>query len=239
MAKETTSAKVKETKKKDVPLKKEAVEKVAKATILDKIKEAKANSKPRKFKQSWDFSISLKGLDLKKPENRFNIDFVLPSGRGKENKVAVIADSFATEAKKLAAIVITKAELESLAGNKKKIKELANNYDWFLGEVTLMSLVGKYLSPVLGPRGKIPKPVPPKIKIDAFIESAKRSIRLSLKDSPVINATIGTEDMQDEDVARNAEAVLNFVKEKLPKGINNIKGVYIKLTMGRPVKIEI
>jgi ribosomal protein L1 len=43
--------------------------------------------------------------------------------------------------------------------------------------------------------------------------------------------------MPDEDVAANAEVIFNAVKEKLPKGLNNIRSVIIKLTMGKPVKI--
>ena len=66
--------------------------------IINKIKKARDDSKPRKFRQSWDLTINVKGLDLKKPENRFKMDFMLPEGRGKELKVCVIADQTAAEA---------------------------------------------------------------------------------------------------------------------------------------------
>ena len=68
--------------------------------MLKKLKEAGESSKPRKFRQSWDLTINVKGLDLKKPENRFRFDFMLPEGRGKPLKVCVIADSLAAEARK-------------------------------------------------------------------------------------------------------------------------------------------
>lgn len=206
---------------------------------MAKIKEARTSSKPRRFKQSWDFSISLKNIDLKKPENRFNIELILPANRGKENRIVVITDTFATDVRKIADRVVTKSELEALAGNKKKLKELANSYDWFLGEVSLMPMIGKILGSVLGPRGKSPKPIPPNIKIEPFIQAAKKTIRISLKDNPVINTKIGTEEIPDEDVAKNAEAVLNLVIDKLPKGRNNIRHAFIKLTMGKPVKVEV
>jgi ribosomal protein L1 len=38
---------------------------------------------------------------------------------------------------------------------------------------------------------------------------------------------------------KNVIAVMNFVKEKLPKGKTNIKDAYIKLTMGAPVKLKV
>jgi large subunit ribosomal protein L1 len=207
--------------------------------FLEKVKEAKAKSKPRKFKQSWDFSINLRGLDLKKPENRISAELVLPEGRGKDMKVAIIADSLANEARNIADLVITKEEVADLVRNKKKLKKLANEYDRFLGEVSLMPVIGKSFGVVLGQRGKMPKPIPPKIKIEPLVQAARRTVKIALKDSPVIHVPVGTEDMDDEKIAKNMQAVFNFVKEKLPKGKNNVKSAYIKLSMGTPVKVRI
>jgi large subunit ribosomal protein L1 len=207
--------------------------------ILEKVKEAKANSKPRKFKQTWDLSINLKGIDLKKPENRFKLDFILPEGRGKPQKVCVIADSLAAEAKKHADLVITRDEIDKLGTNRKKLKKLANEYDWFLGEATLMAQIGKSLGVVLGTRGKMPKPVPPKVSIVPFIERARKSTLVALKESPVIHVSIGSEEMEPEKVARNAEAAYRAVLEKLPKGKASVKSIFIKLTMGKPARLEV
>jgi len=207
--------------------------------ILKKVKEAKENSKPRKFVQTWDFSINLKGLDLKKPENRFNVEFMLPEGRGKDQKVAFIVDTLESEAKKHADLVIKKSEIDSLAKNKKKLKKIANEYDWFFGEVSLMPIIGKSFGVILGPRGKVPKPIPPKVNIESFVQRAKRSIRLFVKESPVVHVPVGTDKMEEEKIAKNVEAVYNAVREKLPKGKTNIKSMFIKLTMGKPVKIDV
>jgi large subunit ribosomal protein L1 len=206
--------------------------------FLEKLKEAKEKAKPRKFNQSWDFSINLKGLDLKKPENRINAEISLPEGRGKDLKVAVIADSLAEEARKTANLVITKAEIEELARNRKKLKRIAAEYDRFLGEASLMPAVGKSLGMILGQRGKMPKPIPPKAKIEPFIEAARRTAKISLRETPVIHVSVGMQSMEDEKVAANMEAVFNFLKERLPKGKNNMKSAYIKLSMGPPVKVR-
>ncbi|MFH1364165.1 MAG: 50S ribosomal protein L1 [Candidatus Aenigmatarchaeota archaeon] len=205
---------------------------------LEAIKKVKEQSKERKFKQTWDISIGLKGLDLRKPENRLNTEFVLPEGRGKEQKVVVIADSIAKEAENHADKVVTKEELESIISDKKKIKKLADSYDRFLCEASLMAQVGKHLGAILGPRGKVPKPMPPRANPEPFIKMAKRTIRISLRDNPVIHISVGTEDMEDEKVVKNIDAVLNFIKEKLPKGQTNIKSAYLKLTMSKPVRLE-
>ena len=207
--------------------------------FLERVKEAKGKAKPRKFTQSWDFSVNLKGLDLKKPENRINTEISLPEGRGKSLKVAVIADSLVSEARKAADLVITKEEIDGLARNRKSLKKIANEYDRFLGEASLMPLIGKQFGMVLGQKGKMPKPIPPKAKIEPFIEAARRTARISLKESPVIHVSIGTESMEEDKVAANMEAVFNFLKERLPKGKNNIKSAYIKLSMGPAVKVRI
>jgi len=208
-------------------------------TFLDKIREAKAGAKKRKFSQTWDFFINIKNIDLKKPENRFTLDFVLPEGLGKEIKVAMFADSLLIEAKKYADLVITKQEIETYAKNKKKLKKMMAGYDWFFGEASLMAVIGKTLGIVMGPRGKMPRPVPPRVKIEPIIKNAKNSVRISLKDNTVIHVPIGKETMEEEKVAANAEAVFQAVTEKLPKGIENIRSAHIKLTMGKPVKINV
>lgn len=206
--------------------------------IIDKIKEAREGSKSRKFTQTWDFSVNLKGLNLKKPENRFNFDFMLPEGRGKDLKVVFIADTLESEAKKHADLVINKAEIPGLVKNKKKLKKIANDYDWFFGEISLMPFIGKSFGVILGPRGKVPKPVPPKVDVLPFVMRARKSIRITLKDSPVVHVPVGTDKMEDEKIASNVEAVYNAIKDKLPKGRTNIKSMYLKLTMGKSIRID-
>jgi large subunit ribosomal protein L1 len=207
--------------------------------LVKKIKEAKENSKPRKFKQSWDLTINVKGIDLKKPENRFKLDFMLPEGRGKDLKVCVIADALASEAKKHADLVISKDEIPALSKDKKRLKNLAREYDWFFGEATLMAEIGKSLGVVLGTRGKMPKPVPPKVSIAPFIGRARKSTLIALKETSVIHIPIGSDDMDPEKIATNAQAVYKAVIEKLPKGRTSIKSMYLKLTMSKPVRLEV
>jgi large subunit ribosomal protein L1 len=100
-------------------------------------------------------------------------------------------------------------------------------------------LVGKTLGTVLGPRGKMPRPVPPKGSVQPFVEMSKKMVRVKVRDSPVIHVPVGTEVMKDEEVMKNVIAIINFVREKLPKGGANIKSALLKLTMGRPVKLKV
>ena len=53
----------------------------------------------------------------------------------------------------------------------------------------------------------------------------------------MVQCPIGTEDMNDNDVAENALIVYNSLLQLLPNEKHNIKDVYVKLTMGKPVRI--
>jgi large subunit ribosomal protein L1 len=207
--------------------------------FLKEIREAKEKAKNRKFLQTWDLVISLKSVDLKKPENKFNLEFPLPEGRGKETKVIFIVDSLLAEAKKTGGLIVTRGDLDRLGKDKKKLKKYAEEYEWWFCEAPLMPLVGKTLGVVLGPRGKMPRPIPPKGSMQPFVEMSKKLTRVRLRDSPVIHVPVGTENMKEEQIMKNVLAVMNFVKEKLPKGKVNIRGACIKLTMGPPVKLKV
>jgi large subunit ribosomal protein L1 len=85
----------------------------------------------------------------------------------------------------------------------------------------------------------MPKPVPPNAPIAPIVERLRRTVRLRTKDKPVVHVAVGSEDMSDEDVAQNVEAVLTHLERKLDKGMGNIKSVYIKTTMGPSVRVEV
>jgi large subunit ribosomal protein L1 len=208
--------------------------------IVEAVKEAKARAKPRNFTQTVEMAVNLKDIDLKKPENRFKLEVVLPHGRGKEPKIAVIADGAVAEAaKKLGLDVISGEQLEELAKSPREARKLAKKYDFFIAAAPLMPKIGRYLGRYLGPRNKMPQVVPPTMtNLEPIIERTKRTVRVQLKNNPVVHAPIGTEDMDDEKLAENAEAVLNAILGKLERGENQVKSVYVKTTMGPAVKVE-
>jgi large subunit ribosomal protein L1 len=204
-----------------------------KEKIAEKIKELREKSKKRNFVQSFDLIINLKELDVKKPENKITEDIVLPYGRGSEAKIVVFSDTI----KDVDAEVLTSADIERIAKNKREARKLARDTDFFLAEAKLMPLVGKYLGQFLGPRGKMPKIITGDVK--KLVENYKKSVRIRIKDSPVVQCMVGKENMKDEEIAENIEAVIEGLKAKLPKGEQNIKEVLLKLTMSKPIKIEV
>jgi len=130
--------------------------------IQEAIKNAIEGAPERKFVESLDMAFTIKDVDLKNPNNRIQEEIRLPAGRGKQIKIAMFAASDAAKKAKDAGIhVIDPSEIEELGKNKGKAKKIANSFDFFLSEVPHMGLIGRYLGVVLGPRGKMPRPVPP------------------------------------------------------------------------------
>jgi large subunit ribosomal protein L1 len=210
-----------------------------KQEILEAVKKAKEETKPRNFTQSIDVVINIKDLDINKPENRFDEQVSLPNGRGKDVKIAFIADGeLGVQAKKAGAdLIINKTGLEDLGKDRKAAKKLANRHNFFVAQADMMPLVGRFLGPVLGPRKKMPQPVPASAKPEPILERLRSTVKVRIKDQPVIQTLVGTQDMDEELIAENIEAVLGILDRKLEKGRNQIKSMYVKTTMGPVVRV--
>ncbi|MBS7645598.1 50S ribosomal protein L1 [Candidatus Bathyarchaeota archaeon] len=193
----------------------------------------------RNFKQSIELSLRLRDLDLKRPENRLNEAVELPHPVNKPVKVCVIASGDLALRAKRAGVdaVLDRGELEALSGDKKAAKRLVNSYDHFIAEASLMPLVGRVLGSMLGPRGKMPTPVPPTAPVEEVAGRHRRIVRIRVRDQPSVKCRIGTEDMPDEEIAENALAVVAAVEAKLPKGPKNVDNIRLKATMGPSVKV--
>lgn len=207
--------------------------------IMEAVKKAKEESKPRNFTQSIDVIINIKDLDVKKPENRFDEEVALPNGRGKEVKIGFIADGeLAVQAKNAGIdLVVTKEDLKEYGKDRKQAKKVANAYNFFIAQADMMPLVGRFLGPVLGPRKKMPKPVPANAKAGPLIERLQSTVKIGIKDQANIQTLVGTQDMSDEQIAENIEAVLTVLDRNLEKGRRQIKSMFIKTTMGSVVRV--
>lgn len=215
-----------------------AVLNINQKAVAKAVDEALKNSKKRNFTQGIDITINLKEIDMTKPENRIDEELALPNGPGKDVRVGVIADGeLAMQSKNIADIIIGKAKLEEMGKKKKDAKKIAGDVDFFVAQIDLMPLVGKSIGPVLGPRGKMPKPIPPNAPVKAIIEKLKKTIKIKTKDQPVIKVLAGSEEMGSKKLTENIDAILTFVERKLERGQDNIKSIYIKTTMGQSVKL--
>lgn len=211
-----------------------------KNTLLGAVKEAKANSGEKKFTQSIELILDIKEIDMKSPEGKIQQVVDLPHITGKPNKILVIATGELALKAKQAKVdkVLERADLEALAGKKKDLRKLASTYDVFLAEAPLMPLVGRLLGPVLGPRGKLPVPVPPTADIAPLITKHHKTIVVRMRNQPIIQCAVGTADMKEEDIVDNIQAVLRMLEGKLKRGLKNVKYAFIKTSMGTPIKIK-
>jgi large subunit ribosomal protein L1 len=211
-----------------------------KKTLLDAVKEAKVRSGEKKFNQTVELILDIKEIDMKSPEGKIQAVVDLPHVSGKPNRILVVASGeLALKARKAKADgVMERADLEGYAGKKKELRKLANTYDVFLSEAPLMPLVGRILGPVLGPRGKLPVPVPPNADIAGLITKHRKTVVVRMRNQPIIQCAVGTSDMTEEDLVDNMQAVLRLVEGKLKRGLKNVKLAFIKTSMGEPVKIK-
>jgi large subunit ribosomal protein L1 len=209
--------------------------------LLTALGELRKPEAKREFTQSVDLIVKLREIDLTKPENRLNESVELPNSLDKETKICVIAGGdLATRAKAgKADLVLARDDLDKLGKDKKATRKLVSEYDYFIAEAPLMPLVGKTIGPILGPRGKMPTPVPPNAPIDQIVSSHRRLIRVRVREQPVIQCRIGTEKMPDDKIAENAQAVFSRIEAKLERGAKNIGQVLVKTTMGKPVKVQL
>lgn len=205
--------------------------------LLPKINELLKRNEKRNFKQTVDVMINLKAKSLNlEGEDKLDLTIHLPKGRGKETEVGVFAEGdLNLKAKKVSQHVLNKKELEKYSKDKRKMRKFANSCSYFLAQADLMPLIGKTWGVVLGPRGKMPQPIPPNADPAPIIKKLKDTIRIKTKKSPTVHAPLGLEDMPAEDLAENLDAVLKEVKKQIPK--EKISSIYIKRTMGKPVKI--
>ncbi len=205
---------------------------------VEAVTEALAKAPERKFAESVELSINLKDLDLTVPKNRLEDEVPLPSGRGRPARVAVIGSpELCQKVKGVADVLVTPSELDDFAKDAKAAKKVVGGIDFFLAEAPYMPAIGKRLGVVLGPRGKMPRPLAPGSDPTNLIRSLQRSVRIRSKGNRTFHAPVGTRAMKPEEIASNVDAVLARIVGKLERGRTNIESVYLKTSMGPSVRL--
>ena len=207
--------------------------------LMEIIKQAKETDKDRKFKQSVEMIMVFRDVDVKKGF-AINETVQLPKKLSKPATVCIMASGdMGIKAKNAKAdLVVDENELAKLSADKKKSKNMINKYDFFLADTKLMPTVGKTLGQLLGPRGKMPTPVPFNAPIESFLERFRSSVKIKAKGSLAMSCKIGEEGMEDADLAANANAVATAIEKALPNGSRNVKKIMFKTTMGKAIKVE-
>jgi len=213
-----------------------------KKSVLEAIQKLKSEPK-RKFSQSVDLIITLKDLDLKKPEQQVDFFVTLHHDTGKKLKVcAFVGAELMDEAKAACDLVITVDDFSKYT--KQKAKALANQYDYFIAQATIMTKIAATFGRYLGVRGKMPNPkagcvVPPKgANLKVLVERLQNTVKVSAKKVPIIQLRLGTDAMDEEKLADNILYVYEQLIHHMPGERNNINHIYLKFTMTKPLKLD-
>jgi large subunit ribosomal protein L1 len=208
--------------------------------LADALEQLKADSQ-KKFKQSFDLIVALKDLDLKKPEEQVEFFTQVHTSVGKKRKIcALVGGEMADEARKVFDTVILVDEFDKL--DKKKMKKIADEHEFFIGQANVMPKIAQGWGRVLGPRNKMPNPkagaiVPPKAPLAPLYEKFQRTVRVSVRKSPNVQVLIGTQEMATADVVDNIKTVIDQIIHHLPREKDNVKHAFVKLTMSKPIRI--
>jgi ribosomal protein L1 len=73
--------------------------------------------------------------------------------------------------------------------------------------------------------------------VEAIVNRINCNVRIRVKE-PNIKISIGKESLKDEELMQNALTIYLKLLELLPKKNENIRNVKIKLTMGKPIVVE-
>jgi len=214
---------------------------LTKTQIQQEVAKARADDyKKRNFQQSFELILTLKDIDVKKLDLNVNEVVFLPNKLSDVAKICVFAggDTALRAQKAGADRVIETGELDRLASEKRSAKKLAREYQFFMADTTLMPKIGKILGQFLGPKGRMPTPIPQAAPIEAMLTRYRTAVRVKARGSLSVAGKIGDESLDDSKVAENAIAVINQVEKKLPNGEKNIHSLLVKKTMGKLEKVR-
>jgi len=205
-----------------------------KEKVVKSLEELRKQEKKRNFDQSIDLIINLKSFDVKK--DSINLFVTLPY-KIKDKKIAAFLS------KKISLVdCITPPEFEKYK-DKKKARSLAKGYDIFISSAKLMPQVAATFGKYLGPGGKMPSPQfgilteETETRINELVKRAQNLVRVKSKE-PSLKFCIGKEKMKSDELAENIIIAYNTILNALPRKKENIRSVMIKLTMGKPVRLE-
>ena len=202
---------------------------------LDKSLNELRKTEPRKFSQTVDLIINLQKYDLKK--NALNLFIPVPH-KIKDKKICAFL-----EVKNKDIETVTREEFRKYS-DKKQVKLLANKFDFFIAQASIMPSVATTFGRALGPSGKMPSPQIGILEnadertIKELIARINKSVKIRTKESS-IKLAIGNEKMSNQEIIENIMVVYNAVLKALSKGKENLRNIEVKFTMTKPYKIRL
>lgn len=205
-----------------------------KELLLKALEDLRKEAKKRKFDQTVDLIINLKNIDLR--VNPINLFVEIPN-RFKESKICAFLEGTSSDVDR----VIGKNEIQSFK-EKKDIKNLAKEYDFFIASMKLMPIVATTFGKVLGPLGKMPNPKTGGVlmaenqeNVKAVAAKLKKMISLKAKELSM-KIAVGKESMSDEHIIDNINAIENALIAAGKR--DNFRSILVKFTMTRALKVS-
>ena len=204
-------------------------------TITEAVALVKSNAKA-KFDETVEIAVNL-GVDPKYADQMVRGVVNLPSGTGKDVRVAVFAkDAKAEEAKEAGADFVGADDL------MEKIQGGFMDFDRVIASPDMMAVVGR-LGKVLGPRGLMPNPkvgtVTPNVA-QAVKDAKSGSVEFRVEKAGIIHAGIGKSSFSEGDIETNVKAFLEALSKARPSGAKGqfIRKISLSSTMGAGVMID-
>lgn len=224
---------VKLSKKRQAQL--EAIDRDALHSSNDALKIVKSNA-TAKFDETIEIAMNL-DVDPRHADQMVRGVVSLPSGTGKDVRVAVFAkDAKADEAKEAGADVVGADDLmEAMQGGDL-------NYDRVIATPDMMGVVGR-LGKVLGPKGLMPNPKLGTVTPDVAkaVKDAKGGqVEFRAEKEGIVHSTIGKASFTDADLKKNYDAFVGAIAKARPSGAKGkyIKKITVSSTMGAGVKVD-
>lgn len=214
--------------------------------ILKEAFEKSETKKKRKFVESVDVVVNLKNVNLKDPNRRFNNEVELPNPINDNPTLCFFVEGDQlVQANSLNIDAMGKDAMDTMGkADKAEKRKFVNKYEYFVANTDTMKLVAKNFGKLFGPKGKMPRPQPqgygvinPGDNLSPTLERYKRVVRMKLQKFPLIQYKIGDKGMPFKALAQNLKASIDWIEQKLEKGRQNIKSVFVKTTMGASVKV--
>ena len=203
--------------------------------VEEAIKLVKANA-TAKFDESIEIAINL-GVDPRHADQQVRGVVSLPSGTGRDVRVAVIAkDAKAEEAKAAGAEVVGAEDLVE------RIQGGFMDFDRVIATPDMMALVGR-LGKVLGPRGLMPNPrvgtVTPNVG-QAVKDAKGGAIEFRVEKAGIVHAGIGKASFTEEALLINVRALVDALNKAKPSGAKGtyVKRISVSSTMGPGFKVD-
>jgi len=210
--------------------------------LVKGIEQLKKDAKKRKFLQTVDFIVTLKNLNLKKPEEQIDLFVSLPFSKSKKVKIcAFVGPELKEQAAKVCDKVIALTEFDEYK-DKNKAKKVGEEYDFFIAQMNIMPKVAQIFGRILGPKGKMPNPkggqvVPPTAALQPIYDRLQKTTRLTARTSLMIQTVVGDENMSSSDLADNILALYKAIVQKVENEQHYIKSRLIKLSMSKPIRM--